>query len=61
MNRERRAELIRQTRYFAAGLVENSEPMLAGGFEELSEEEHDLVHAEMQKIGKRIYPEGTHQ
>lgn len=37
MNRERRTELIRQARYFAAGLVENSEPMLAGGFEVIRE------------------------
>ena len=60
MNRERRALLIQQARYFAAGLVENSEPMLAGDFEDLTEEEHDLVHEEMQRIGKRIYPDGTH-
>lgn len=59
MKRERRAELIRQSRYFAAALVENSEPMFAGGFEDLTEDEYDLVHAEMLRIGKRIYPEGT--
>lgn len=59
MKRERRAELIRRAKYFAAGLVENAEPMVSGGFEDLTDEEHELIEAEMQRIGKRIYPEGT--
>ena len=57
MKRERRAELIRKARYFAAGLVENAEPMASGSFDELTEEEHELIEAEMQRISKRIYPE----
>lgn len=57
MKRERRAELIRKARYFAAGLVENAEPMVSAGFDELTEEESELIEAEMQRISKRIYPE----
>ncbi|MFJ7141213.1 hypothetical protein [Pseudomonas protegens] len=59
MKRERRTELIRRARYFAAALVENSEPMVSGGFEDLNEEEELLVEQEMQRIGKRICPEGA--
>ncbi|UQI33045.1 hypothetical protein M3M50_10580 [Pseudomonas bijieensis] len=59
MKRERRAELIRKARYFAAGLVENAEPTVSGSFDELTEEEHELIEAEMQRISKRIYPEAV--
>lgn len=57
MSRERRAEIIRRTRYMAAGMVENFEVACCGQFDDLTDDERELVLQEMQRIGKRIYKE----
>lgn len=57
MNRERRKIIIDRTRYFAATLIENIEPMRSDEFNDLTADEHVLVEEEMKRIGKRIYKE----
>ncbi|MDU8351113.1 hypothetical protein RYA05_04285 [Pseudomonas syringae pv. actinidiae] len=57
MNRERRKVIIDRTRYFAATLIENIEPMRSNEFNDLSDDEQLLVEEEMKRIGKRIYKE----
>lgn len=60
ISRERRAQLKSMARYAAAGLVENTEACLMGGFENLPMHEMELIEAEFQAIGRRIYKETSH-
>lgn len=57
MKPERRRELKKRARYFAAGMIENIEPIRLGQFDDLDPdgEEAALVQEELLRIGKRIY------
>lgn len=60
ISRERRTQLKSMARYAAAGIVENTEVMLMRGFEDLPMHEVELIQAEFQAIGRRIYKEPNH-
>jgi hypothetical protein len=43
-----------RTREWFAAIVQNAEPMTSKHFDDLTDEQQDLVHIEQQRIAKRI-------
>jgi len=43
-----------RTRQWFAAIVQNAEPLTSMHFDDLTDEQQDLVHIEQQRIAKRI-------
>ncbi|MFK3943951.1 hypothetical protein ACI2KC_20070 [Pseudomonas monteilii] len=54
MTREKRKQAIMLTRKWFAAVVDNAEPLVSGVFDDLTDEQHELVHIEQRRIVQRI-------
>ncbi|MBA1195592.1 hypothetical protein G7011_00495 [Pseudomonas plecoglossicida] len=54
MTREQRKQATMRTRQWFAAVVQNAEPLVSMHFDDLTDEQQDLVHIEQQRIAKRI-------
>ncbi|WP_286912148.1 MULTISPECIES: hypothetical protein [unclassified Pseudomonas] len=54
MTREERKQATMRTRQWFAAIVQNAEPLTSQHFDDLTDEQQDLVHVEQRRIVDRI-------
>lgn len=57
MNRARKKVALEQARRYVTGMLQHCEPYLSGQFDDLTEEEFDLVIKELKRIEKSLDPD----